>query len=99
VAVIDLRVLRDQPDLVRTSQRLRGEPESLVDDLLAADGARRSAVGAFEALRAEQKTLGKAVAAAKGEEKAALLARTEDLAAQVKAAAAAVTAAAAARRA
>jgi len=97
--VIDLRVLRDQPDLVRASQRLRGEPESAVDDLLAADGARRAAVGAFEALRAEQKTLGKAVAAAKGDEKAALLARTKELAAQVKAAEAAVTAAEAALRA
>jgi seryl-tRNA synthetase len=84
--VIDLRQLRDDPDAVRASQRVRGESESLVDDLLRADEERRAAVQAFEALRAEQKGLGKQVSQAKGEEKAALLARTKELSAEVKAA-------------
>jgi seryl-tRNA synthetase len=89
--VIDLRLLRDDPDLVRASQRARGESLDAVDALLAADEARRAAVQRFEALRAEQKSLGKQVASAKGDEKAALLARTKELSAEVKAAEAAAT--------
>jgi seryl-tRNA synthetase len=89
--VIDLRLLRDDPDAVRASQRARGESESAVDDLLRADEARRAAVQRFEALRAEQKQLGKQMPRASGEEKSALLARTKELSAEVKAAEAAVT--------
>jgi seryl-tRNA synthetase len=88
--VIDLRLLRDDPDLLRASQRKRGESESVVDDLLAADEARRTAVQRFEALRAEQKQLGKQMPKASGEEKTALLARTKELSADVKAAESAV---------
>ncbi|GGK33071.1 serine--tRNA ligase [Pilimelia terevasa] len=82
--MIDLRLVREDPDAVRASQRLRGEPESAVDDLLAADERRRLAVQAFEALRAEQKVLGRQVPAAAGDERAALLAKTKDLAAEVR---------------
>jgi seryl-tRNA synthetase len=87
--VIDLRLLREDPAAVRASQRARGESESVVDELLRTDEERRSAMQAFEALRAEQKSLGKQVSQAKGEEKAALLARTKELSAEVKAAEAA----------
>jgi seryl-tRNA synthetase len=89
VVVIDLRLLRDDPDAVRASQRARGESESRVDDLLRADEERRAAVQRFEAVRGGQKTLGKQVSQAKGDERAALLARTKELAAEVKAAEAA----------
>ncbi len=89
--MIDLRLLRENPDLVRASQQTRGESVELVDDLLRADEARRSAVSSFEALRAEQKQLGKLMPKATGEEKTALLAKTKELAEQVKAAEAAVT--------
>ncbi len=71
--MIDLRAVRENPDLVRASQRARGEDESLVDALVAADERRRLVGVAFETLRGEQKALGKQVAAAKGEEKTALL--------------------------
>jgi len=84
--VIDLRLLRDDPATARASQRARGESESLVDDLLAADEKRRAAVQAFEALRAEQKQLSNGIRSAKGEERESLLARTKELAAAVKAA-------------
>ena len=57
--VIDLKTLRDQPDAVRASQRARGEDESLVDAVLAADERRREAIGAFESARAEQKAASK----------------------------------------
>ncbi|MEV0392828.1 serine--tRNA ligase [Polymorphospora rubra] len=87
--MIDLRLLRDDPDAVRASQRIRGESESAVDELLRADEERRAAVQRFEALRAEQKQLGKQMPKATGDEKAALLARTKELSAEVKAAEAA----------
>ena len=64
-----------------------------MDALLAAEEERRAAVQRFEALRAEQKTLGKQVATALGEEKAALLRRTKELAVEVKAAETAAAAA------
>jgi seryl-tRNA synthetase len=89
--VIDLRLLREDPDLVRASQRLRGESTDVVADLLRADEERRAATQRFEAVRAEQKSLGKQVSKATGDARAALLARTKELAAQVKAAEAAAT--------
>ena len=87
--MIDLRLLREDPDALRASQRARREDEGLVDALLAADEARRSAVAGFEALRAEQKLLGKRMPTATGAERAELLARTKELSDQVKAAEAA----------
>ncbi len=82
--MIDVKVLRHDPDRVRASQRARGESESLVDDLLAADEARRNAIARYEELRAEQKNLGKLISRAQGEERAGLLARTKELADLVK---------------
>ena len=97
--MIDLRLLREDPDRVRASQRARQEPETVVDDLLAADESRRGAVSDFEALRAEQKQLGKLMPTAVGDERASLLVRTKELSTQVKAAEAAVNEAEAALRA
>jgi seryl-tRNA synthetase len=94
--VIDVKVLRSDPDRVRASQKARGESEALVDDLLAADEARRAAITRYEELRAEQKDLGKQVAKAQGDERAAVLARTRELADDVKKADAAQSEAAAA---
>lgn len=87
--MIDLKLLRENPDLVRASQRTRGEDPALVDQLLAADTARRTAVTEADALRSEQKALGKQVGKASGEEKEQLLARGKELAEKVKAAVAA----------
>ncbi len=84
--MIDLKTVRDNPDLVRTSQRSRGEDPGLVDALLAADAERRAAIVEADALRSEQKSLGKQVGKAQGEEKQALLAKGKQLAEQVKAA-------------
>ena len=82
--MIDVKLLRENPELVRSSQKARGESTSLVDEVLAADEVRRSAIVEFEALRAEQNTLSKSVGAAKGDEKSALLERAKALSAQVK---------------
>jgi len=87
--VIDPRVLRDNPDLIRAAQAKRGLSGDVVDAALAADEARRTAIAVFEALRGEQKTLSKQIPQATGDEKTALLAKTKTLSAEVKAAEAA----------
>jgi seryl-tRNA synthetase len=87
--VIDLKLLRENPDAVRASQRTRGEDPTLVDALLDADASRRAAVLAGDQLRAEQKALGKKVGKASAEDRPALLAGASELAAKVKAAQAA----------
>jgi seryl-tRNA synthetase len=91
--VIDPKLLRTNPDAIRRSQTARGESAELVDELIAADEARRSSIAAFESLRAEQKSIGKDVAKATGDAKTELLARTKQLAGDVKAAQAACDAA------
>ncbi|PJI86744.1 serine--tRNA ligase [Luteimicrobium subarcticum] len=83
--MIDLKILREDPDRVRASQTARGDDPGLVDRVLDADSRRRSALTDYETRRAEQKTLGKQVAQAKGDEKADLLVRTKHVADQVKA--------------
>ena len=84
--MIDLAALRQDPDAVKKSQAARGESVELVDQVIAADAARRTALGEFESLRANQKAIGTQVAKAQGDEKQALLAETKTLSDQVKAA-------------
>ncbi|MEU1447828.1 MULTISPECIES: serine--tRNA ligase [Streptomyces] len=82
--MIDLRLLREDPDRVRASQRARGEDVALVDSLLSADERRRSSGVRFDELRSEQKSLGKLIPRASGDEKAELLKKAGELAAAVK---------------
>ncbi|MFF0555861.1 serine--tRNA ligase [Streptomyces sp. NPDC004266] len=84
--MIDLRLLREDPDRVRASQRARGEDVALVDALLSADERRRSSGVRFDELRSEQKALGKLIPKAGPEERAELLQRAEQLKTDVKAA-------------
>ena len=97
--MIDPRLLRDDPDRVRAAQTKRGLSADVVDDALAADERRRSSIAEYEALRAEQKQLGKQIPQATGDEKQQLLARTKTLSADVKKAEATQTEAAEAYRA
>lgn len=83
--MLDVRELRADPERARGSQRARGSDPALVDALLAADDTRRGALTAFEQARAEQKSLGREVATATGDARAALLARTRELSGRVKA--------------
>jgi seryl-tRNA synthetase len=82
--MIDLRLLRDDPELVRASQRARGENPALVDALLTADQARRSAIATADKLRAEHKAMGKQVGKASKEERPALLAQAQEMSVRVK---------------
>ena len=82
--MIDLRLLRENPEVVREAQRARRRDPATVDAVLEADSRWRETTAAFESSRAEQKSFGKKVAQAKGEEKQALLAEVKQLAADVK---------------
>ena len=84
--MIDIKFLRDNPDVVRASQKGRGENVELVDQIIAADERKRAALTEFETLRQEQNVLSKSVGAAKRDEKTALLANAKELADKVKAA-------------
>jgi len=84
--VIDLKLLRDNPDAVRESQKKRGEDPTLVDTLLAADTARRTAIATADSLRADQKIVSRAVGKASPDERPKLLQQAKDLAEQVKSA-------------
>lgn len=84
--MIDLKLLREDPDAVRRSQISRGEDPAMVDTLLAADRQRRAAISAADSLRAEQKAASKKVGAASADERPALLQRAKELAEEVKAA-------------
>lgn len=67
--MIDLALLRSDPERVRDSQRMRGDSIEVVDQVLAADARRRAALTDFEQARAEQRSLGREVAQAKGDHK------------------------------
>ena len=84
--MIDLKLLRENPDAVRRSQLSRGDDPALVDALLSADATRRAAISTADTLRAEQNSASKSVGAASAEERPAKLARARELAEQVKAA-------------
>jgi len=82
--VIDLKLLRDDPERVRASQIARGDDPGLVDALVAADGDRRAAVTLADTLRGEQKAASQGVRGASPAERPALLAKATSLAAEVK---------------
>ena len=84
--MIDLKTLRENPDAIRHSQKVRGEDVAVVDQLLAADALSKAALSEFETIRAEQNALSKSVGAARGDEKTALLENSKELANRVKAA-------------
>ncbi|MFA5919092.1 MAG: aminoacyl--tRNA ligase-related protein, partial [Candidatus Nanopelagicaceae bacterium] len=84
--MIDIKFLRENPDVVRASQIGRGEDPTIVDQVLAADALRRDAIVEFEALRGRQNLFSKSVGVAKGDERDALLEEGKALSAQVKAA-------------
>ena len=55
VNMIDIRTIRDNPDVIKASQRARGASETDVDTAIEADEVRRSTLQTFEDKRAEQK--------------------------------------------
>lgn len=84
--MIDIKYARENAQVVKASQKSRGESVELVDELLKADESRRDAIAKFESIRSEQNTFSKQVGAAKGDEKQQLLTKAKELANEVKAA-------------
>ncbi|HHW84328.1 MAG TPA: serine--tRNA ligase [Actinomycetales bacterium] len=82
--MIDLRWLRENPEAAKASQRARQADESLVDRVIAADEARRSALAEFESARAEQKEVSRSIGKASPEGRQTVLAHAKALAEQVK---------------
>ena len=76
--MLDIQFIREHADVVKESQRKRGESVELVDEVLRSDEVRRSSLKEFEAARAQQKEIGKKVAAAPADEKAKLIAATKE---------------------
>jgi len=84
--MIDIKYIRENPDVVRASQTGRGEDPSIVDQVLAADDSRRAAIVEFETLRAKQNLLSKDVASAGPDNRPMLLEMAQKLSTEVKAA-------------
>jgi seryl-tRNA synthetase len=84
--VIDLYLLRANPEAIKASQRARGRDEKIVDQAVELDAKRRKALADFESLRAEQNAHSKLVATAPKDQKASLVAEAGALSAKVKAA-------------
>jgi seryl-tRNA synthetase len=66
--MLDLKLIRQQPDVVRAALQARGADESLVDRILEGDRRRRDLLQAIEALRSEQKRESAEIARLKGAE-------------------------------
>jgi seryl-tRNA synthetase len=84
--MIDANLLRENPEVIKASQRARGASETIVDDAVKADVAWRKTLTEFETLRAEQNAKAKLVAGADKDSRAALIAEGQELATKVKAA-------------
>ena len=83
VLMLDIQFIREHTDIVKESQRKRGESVELVDEVLSSDAVRRESLKAFEEARAQQKEIGKKVASAPADEKAKLIAETKELSQKV----------------
>jgi seryl-tRNA synthetase len=81
-AVLDIRLVREQPDFVKSRLALRGGgEETKIDELLRLDAERRRAQTALQALNAERKKLSKEVGGkrSRGEDSTALEERVREI--------------------
>ncbi|HYM70491.1 MAG TPA: serine--tRNA ligase [bacterium] len=83
--MIDLKLLRDQPDLFRASMQKRGLDPSVIDEVLALDRRRREILARVEGLRAGQKRASDEIRRLTGSERTARLEEMKQLAAEIKA--------------
>lgn len=82
--MIDIRTIRENPELIKASQRARGASEADVDAVIEADEVRRSSLQAFEDMRAEQKELSRSIGKASPEDRPAILERAKTMSDEVK---------------
>ena len=93
--MLDLKLIREDPDLVREGLERRRVPGGIVDDVLALDARRRELLPEVEGLRGEQRRASEAIAAAKrsGEDASSAIEEMRGVAARVKELSSEVTAA------
>jgi seryl-tRNA synthetase len=82
--VLDVRAIRDDPETYRAGLARRNMA-AVVDELLAADERRRLLTVRVEELRAEQNRASKAIGAAQGDRKQALITEVGKVSAELKA--------------
>jgi seryl-tRNA synthetase len=77
--MIDLRLLRTEPDVVATALGRRGLGRARIDELLALDERRRSLTAEVDGARADQRTASASIGKASADERPALIARASEL--------------------
>ncbi|GHT82111.1 serine--tRNA ligase [Actinomycetota bacterium] len=82
--MIDIKLVRESPEVVKASQVARQTDPGLVDELLKLDQLKRAARQTYDELRAKQGKIGKEIASKTGDEKAQLLQEVASLAKEVK---------------
>ena len=84
--MLDLKLIREDPDAVRAGLERRKVPGGIVDDVLALDARRRELLPELEGMRGEQKRASEAIAAAKrsGEDAEGAIAEMKGVAARIK---------------
>ena len=84
--MLDIRLLRAEPEKVKAALAKRGEDVAVIDDLVAIDEERRRRQSEMESLKAEQNRLGPQIAQARrvGEDASALLERSTHLKAAIQ---------------
>jgi seryl-tRNA synthetase len=82
--VLDLKLLRDEPDAVRIALARRGA-DGLLDDVLAADARRREIVKKVDDLKHEQNRVSKQIGGAQGDERESLLDQAKSFKAEIDA--------------
>lgn len=86
--MLDIRLLREQPDHVKTRLGLRGSsPDAAIDEILACDSGRRAAETRLQQLQAERNKLSKEIGRlrSQGQESAAIEAQVKAQAAEMQA--------------
>jgi seryl-tRNA synthetase len=84
--VLDIKRIREEPDVVREALERRRVPGGIVDDVLALDARRRELLPGLEGMRGEQKRASEAIAAAKrsGEDAAGAIEAMRGVAGRIK---------------
>lgn len=82
--MLDLRLLREEPDVVRAALARRGA-DGLLDDVLAADAQRREIVHRVDDLKHEQNVISKQMARSSPEERESMLEKARALKADIEA--------------
>jgi seryl-tRNA synthetase len=81
--MIDIKLIKQNPEIAKQSQIARGESAEKIDQLIELDNNYVKALGEFEKFRAEQKSVGQLIPKASPEEKPGLLAKTKELSTKV----------------